>query len=65
LAEKRIKANLTQVELAKKLGQHQSFIARLESGQRGIDVVELLEIAAAIGFDPREAIKRLQGVQPK
>ena len=60
--EKRKKAGLTQAALAAKLGRYQSFIANIESGQRRIDVVELLDIAAAIGFDPREAIKRLKSI---
>jgi transcriptional regulator with XRE-family HTH domain len=63
LVEKRKKAGLTQAELAARLGRYQSFIANIESGQRRIDVVELLDIAAAIGFDPREAIKRLKSIR--
>jgi transcriptional regulator with XRE-family HTH domain len=59
LVEKRERAGLTQTDLARKLGQHQSFVARLESGQRRIDVVELLDIAEAIDFDPREAVRRV------
>ncbi len=59
LIERREKAGVTQAELAKRLKQYQSFIARIESGQRRIDVVELLELATALGFDPREALKRL------
>ena len=62
IVEKRKKAGLTQSELATRLGRYQSFIANIESGQRRIDVVELLDIAAAVGFDPREAIKRLKAV---
>jgi transcriptional regulator with XRE-family HTH domain len=62
IVEKRKKAGLTQSELAARLGRYQSFIANIESGQRRIDVVELLDIAAAVGFDPREAIKRLNAV---
>jgi len=31
----------------------QSFVARVESGERRIDVVEFLNIAKAIGFDPK------------
>ena len=50
---------MTQAEVAKKLKRYQSFVATVETGQRKIDVVELLAFAEAIGFDPREAIKRL------
>jgi transcriptional regulator with XRE-family HTH domain len=59
LVERRKKAGLTQAAVAKRLGRWQSFVAFVESGQRRIDVVEFLDLAKAIGFDPREAIKRL------
>lgn len=63
LIEKRKKAKLTQTEVAKKIGRYQSFIATIESGERRIDVVELFDLAEAIGFDPREAIKALASVR--
>lgn len=44
-------AGLTQAELAGRLKCHQSFVARLESGQRRIDVVELVVLCRAIGVD--------------
>jgi hypothetical protein len=46
-----------------KLGEYQSFVARLESGQRRVDVVELLEIAAILGFNPIDAIERLSAIK--
>ncbi|MFU1479557.1 helix-turn-helix domain-containing protein [Roseovarius sp. C7] len=49
LADARIKSGLTQKELAAKLRHHQSFVARVESGERRIDVVELVVLARAIG----------------
>jgi transcriptional regulator with XRE-family HTH domain len=62
LVEKRKRAGMTQAQVAKKLRRYQSFVATVESGQRRIDVVELLDFADAIGFDPRDAIKRLRSV---
>jgi transcriptional regulator with XRE-family HTH domain len=56
---KRKAANLRQVDVAKRLGRYQSYITNIETGQRRIDVVELIDLAEAIGFDPREAIKAL------
>jgi cyanate lyase len=64
LIEKRKKAGLTQAAVAKKLRRYQSFVATVEVGQRKIDVVELMAFAEAIGFDPRDAIKRLAGIKP-
>jgi hypothetical protein len=37
----------------------------VESGQRRIDVVELLDFAEAIGFDPREAIRKLAAIKSR
>jgi transcriptional regulator with XRE-family HTH domain len=63
LGDARKKAGLTQAELAKKLGEYQSFVARLESGQRRVDLVEFLELADALGFTPGQATKRLRAVR--
>lgn len=60
LVAERKKAELNQEKLAKKLKQHQSFIARLESGERRIDVVEFLELAEVIGFDPLRALAKIK-----
>jgi transcriptional regulator with XRE-family HTH domain len=57
------KAGLTQAAVAKKLGRYQSFVATLESRQRRIDVVEFLDFAKAIGFDPGAAFKRLGAIK--
>ena len=59
LIEKREAKGMTQTELAEKLDQYQSFVARIESGQRRIDVIEYLDIAQAIGFDPKRALSKL------
>jgi transcriptional regulator with XRE-family HTH domain len=62
LIEKRREAGLTQAQVAKRLKRYQSYVATVESGQRRIDVVEFLDFADAIGFDPRDAIKRLRSI---
>lgn len=56
---KREAAGLTQSQLAEKLGEYQSFVARLESGQRRIDVIEFVEIARILNFDATKALKKL------
>ena len=62
LIQKREAAGLTQADLAAQLGEYQSFVARLESGQRRIDVVEFLELADAVGLDPARTISTLKKV---
>ncbi|MGO7366567.1 helix-turn-helix domain-containing protein [Rhizobium leguminosarum] len=59
LVEKREASGLTQTELADKLGEYQSLVARLESGQRRVDVIEFLELARILNFDPLDALGRL------
>ena len=43
LRHARNEAGLTQVEVAKRFGTHASFVSKIESGERRIDVVELAE----------------------
>ena len=62
LINEREAAGMTQTELANRLGEYQSFVARLESGQRRIDVVELIWISNALGFDPKHVIKALMEI---
>ena len=59
IVSKREAAGLTQSQLAEKLGEYQSFVARLESGQRRIDVIEYIEIARVLNFDAAKALKKL------
>lgn len=63
LIAKREGAGMSQQELASQIGQYQSFVARLESGQRRIDVVELVELARVLAFDPAQAIRVVAKVQ--
>ena len=59
LIERREAAGMTQAQLAERLGEYQSFVARLESGQRRVDVVELIELGSILGFDPAAAVGRI------
>jgi len=56
LVQRREAAGLTQAELARRLGEYQSFVARLESGQRRVDVVEFLALADELRFDPAKVL---------
>ena len=59
MVEARDKTGLTQQKLAKRLGKHQSFVAKYERGERRLDVVEFLWIARAIGADPVRILRAL------
>jgi transcriptional regulator with XRE-family HTH domain len=59
LVAQRHEAGLTQAALADRLSKPQSFVAKYERGERRVDVVEFIEIAEAIGFNPADAISQL------
>lgn len=45
LIQARHNAGLDQIEVAKKLGKSQSYLSKIESGQRKIDVIQLKKFA--------------------
>lgn len=51
LIEARRGAALTQVDLAARLGKPQSFVSKVETGERRLDFVEFVDWARAIGVD--------------
>jgi transcriptional regulator with XRE-family HTH domain len=59
LVEKRKKAGLRQVDLARRLKRRQDYVSYVETGKKLVEVVELMEWAEALGFDARDAIKAL------
>ena len=54
LTAKRHAAGMSQTDLAKALGEYQSFVARMESGQRRVDVIEYEKLAQILKFDVHE-----------
>jgi transcriptional regulator with XRE-family HTH domain len=67
LIEARTRANLTQAELAERMGTSQSTIARLESGKAKPSLSTLRRLAKATGlglkisFEPKPRSKRDRG----
>ena len=62
LIRERKAADLTQVALAKKLRRAQSFVSNYENGERRLDLIEFLDIAHAIGFDPAKFVSELDRI---
>lgn len=60
LTNARQAAGLTQASLAERLHCHQSLIARIESGERRIDVVELVVLARAIGVNLTSIMEQVE-----
>jgi ribosome-binding protein aMBF1 (putative translation factor) len=60
LVEARKKSGLSQQEVADRLGRPQTYVSKCELGTRRMDVVEFLEMAEVLGFDPAVFIKKLR-----
>lgn len=60
LKEARMKQNITQEKLAQALQRPQSFIAKVESGERRLDVVEFVHIARLLSLNPETVIKKIK-----
>ncbi len=58
----RVGSGLRQMDLAEKLKVPQSFISKIESGERRIDLVELKEICEALGSNLNEFIIEFEKV---
>jgi transcriptional regulator with XRE-family HTH domain len=52
-------AGFSQQELASRLKTSQTVIARIEIGERRVDVIEFMDIARALRIDPREVVSQL------
>ncbi|HVX91062.1 MAG TPA: helix-turn-helix transcriptional regulator [Candidatus Paceibacterota bacterium] len=59
LVAKRRESNLTQTALAEKLRMPQSFVSKVERGERLLDVIEFARYIAALGNDPVQVFSEL------
>ena len=53
-------AGVSQEKLAAKIGRAQTFVSKIELGERRLDLIELLVWADALGVDARDVVERLQ-----
>lgn len=50
---------ITQASLAVAFGKPQSFIAKVENGERRLDVVEFVKLARLVGMEPEAALAEI------
>ncbi len=62
LAAARRERGLTQAQVAASLGRPQSYVAKVERGERRVDVVEFLELTNAIGAEPKAILTEVDHV---
>lgn len=56
LAEARRAAGITQAQLAEQIGRPQSFVSKVERGERRLDVIEFYQVCRLLGADGSELI---------
>ncbi|MEJ0003538.1 MAG: helix-turn-helix transcriptional regulator [Pararobbsia sp.] len=59
LTDIRKQRGLLQQDVADRLSRTQTFVSKYESGIRRVDLIELLDILAALEVDPHEFIDRI------
>lgn len=62
LRQVRQEAGMRQVDLAARLGQHQSYVSKYESGERRLDILELREVCQVLGISLTDLILRFEAL---
>ncbi|MGO4450585.1 helix-turn-helix transcriptional regulator [Phyllobacterium sp. TAF24] len=60
LVEARKDVGVTQVELGKRLGQRQTFISKVELGERRLDAAEFIMMCRAVPIDPYTVMQKAE-----
>lgn len=58
LRQIRLDANLTQLQLAEKIGQTQSYVSKYENGEQRLDLIELEAVCKAAGIPLTNFVER-------
>lgn len=58
LVKARDEAQLSQAEVAERMGKPQSFVSKYERGERRLDFTEFLELAAILSIDVPRFIRK-------
>jgi transcriptional regulator with XRE-family HTH domain len=59
LRKSRLGMNLLQADLAKLIGKPQSYISKVESGERNLDIIEFVAYCKGLGIEPSKFMKKL------
>lgn len=59
LRVRRLSRGLSMRDLGERLGKPHSYIQKVESGERRLDVVEYIWYCRALGVDPRKGLELL------
>jgi transcriptional regulator with XRE-family HTH domain len=59
VVELRTAAGLNQRQLAAALAREQNYVARIETGQRRVDLIEWIQILRVLSADPERELARI------
>ena len=59
LKKSRLGLNFFQADLAKLIGKPQSYISKVESGERNLDIIEFVAYCKGLGIEPSKFLKKL------
>ncbi|STD40698.1 Predicted transcriptional regulator [Edwardsiella tarda] len=60
LKVRRIELKITQAQLAQVLGKPQSFVSKIESGERRLDIIEFVHIARQLSLDLNTVLEKIR-----
>ena len=58
LRQVRVDANLTQSQIAERIGQTQSYVSKYENGEQRLDLIELELVCKAVGVSLTDFVER-------
>ena len=62
LRASRISLNLSLREVAARIGTPHTWVGKIETGERRLDVSEYVRLCHALGLDPRQGIANIEAV---
>ena len=60
LKDARLERGLRQLDVALALGRPQSYVAKVESGERKVDCIDVIDFCNVVNLDPVKLDKRLK-----